>query len=42
MALVPGRRVAKTTSFDEILTLIEFARERAFTAVNTELVGLYW
>jgi predicted nuclease of restriction endonuclease-like (RecB) superfamily len=42
MSISPGRRDAKATSFDEILTLIESARERAFAAVNTELVGLYW
>src|SRR5574337_585539 len=30
------------TSFTEIVSLIEQARQRAFYAVNTELVGLYW
>ena len=30
------------TSFAEVVGLIEQARERAFHAVNTELVGLYW
>jgi predicted nuclease of restriction endonuclease-like (RecB) superfamily len=29
-------------SFDEVVRLIELARERAFRAVNSELVGLYW
>ena len=41
VTVAPGPRGAKTTSFDEILTLIESARGRAFAAVNTELVGPY-
>ncbi len=28
--------------FDEVLDLIETARRRAYQAVNSELVGLYW
>ncbi|MBK8411848.1 MAG: DUF1016 family protein [Sandaracinaceae bacterium] len=28
--------------FAEVLTLIEAARSRAYQAINTELVGLYW
>jgi predicted nuclease of restriction endonuclease-like (RecB) superfamily len=28
--------------FDEVLSLIEAARHRAYQAVNAELVGLYW
>jgi hypothetical protein len=28
--------------FDEVLALIKAARRRAYQAVNTELVGLYW
>ena len=28
--------------FEEVLALIEAARRRAYQAVNTELVGLYW
>ena len=28
--------------FDEVLRLIDAARTRALTAVNQELVGLYW
>lgn len=28
--------------FDEVLALIEAARGRAYLAVNTELIGLYW
>jgi hypothetical protein len=31
-----------TIEFVEVLALIEAARERAYQAVNTELVGLYW
>ena len=30
------------TSFAEVVTLIEQARQRAYQAVNSELVGLYW
>jgi len=29
-------------SFDELVVMIESARARAWTAVNAELVGLYW
>lgn len=29
-------------SFSEVVSLIELARQRAYQAVNTELVGLYW
>lgn len=32
----------RTAEFDEVLALIEVARRRAYQAVNTELVGLYW
>jgi predicted nuclease of restriction endonuclease-like (RecB) superfamily len=31
-----------TGEFAEVLALIEAARRRAYQAVNTELVGLYW
>jgi predicted nuclease of restriction endonuclease-like (RecB) superfamily len=31
-----------TADFDEVLSLIEAARTRAFAAINHELVGLYW
>ncbi len=34
--------LARVTSFDEVLALIEAAKRRAYQAVNTELVGLYW
>jgi predicted nuclease of restriction endonuclease-like (RecB) superfamily len=30
------------TSFSEVVSLIEQARTRAYQAVNSELVGLYW
>ena len=29
-------------SFTEVVDLIEQARLRAYQAINTELVGLYW
>jgi predicted nuclease of restriction endonuclease-like (RecB) superfamily len=34
--------LAPAHSFDEVLALIEAAKRRAYQAVNTELVGLYW
>ncbi len=34
--------LAPAGKFDEVLALIEAARRRAYQAVNTELVGLYW
>ncbi len=34
--------LAAAGEFDEVLALIESARQRAYQAVNTELVGLYW
>jgi predicted nuclease of restriction endonuclease-like (RecB) superfamily len=34
--------VAPSAKFDEVLALIDAARRRAYQAVNTELVGLYW
>ena len=33
---------AKMGAFDEIVRMIDAARERAWRAVNTELVSLYW
>lgn len=33
---------SRSTEFGEVLALIEAARNRAYQAVNTELVGLYW
>jgi predicted nuclease of restriction endonuclease-like (RecB) superfamily len=35
-------RIAPKNKFDEVLALIEAAREGAYQAVNTALVGLYW
>jgi predicted nuclease of restriction endonuclease-like (RecB) superfamily len=37
-SLVPD----KTTAFEEVLTIIERARENAFRAVNRELISMYW
>jgi len=34
--------LSRASSFDEVLALIEAAKRRAYQAVNTELVGLYW
>jgi predicted nuclease of restriction endonuclease-like (RecB) superfamily len=43
---MPGRRrpsaLGAAGKFAEVLDLIETARGRAYQAVNTELVGLYW
>jgi predicted nuclease of restriction endonuclease-like (RecB) superfamily len=46
-AKAKSKKVAKVAApaeraFDEVVQLIERARERAFRAVNAELVGLYW
>lgn len=41
-ALVPAPSDTLTTSFEEIVTLIQQAHQRAFQAVNTELIDLYW
>lgn len=41
----PLRQMGELThswEFEEVLALIEAARRRAYQAVNTELVGLYW
>lgn len=32
----------RAASFDEVLALIDAAKRRAYQAVNSELVGLYW
>lgn len=34
--------LAAAGAFDEIVRMIDAARERAWRAVNTELVSLYW
>jgi predicted nuclease of restriction endonuclease-like (RecB) superfamily len=44
---MPARRkspdqLPAPSGFDEILSLIQSARQRAFQAVNVELVDLYW
>ena len=44
---MPARRkspdqLPAPSGFDEILGLIQSARQRAFQAVNVELVDLYW
>ena len=36
------RTLAHASSFQEIISLIQSARQRAFQAANTELIGLYW
>ncbi|MBX3215751.1 MAG: DUF1016 family protein [Labilithrix sp.] len=36
------RQAARAAKFDEVLALIDSARRRAYQAVNSELVGLYW
>lgn len=37
-----GPAAAVEASFAEVVGLIEQARQRAYQAVNTELIGLYW
>src|SRR2546427_597107 len=37
-----ARATPVESSFAEVVRLIEGARRRAYQAVNTELVGLYW
>jgi predicted nuclease of restriction endonuclease-like (RecB) superfamily len=44
-AVSPSRRTTTSAPgqrFDEVLALIEAARRRAYRAINTELVELYW
>lgn len=41
-SLARGRALPASRKFDEVLKLIEAARARAYQAVNTELVTLYW
>jgi len=43
--MAPSRRATTlipVQRFDEVLALIEAARRRAYQAINTELVDLYW
>ena len=42
LVVVPSRAPAHESSFREIVSLIQRARQRAFLAVNTELIDLYW
>lgn len=37
-----GRALGVEASFAEVVGFIEQARQRAYQAVNTELIGLYW
>lgn len=39
---LPTRDVQAPAVFDEVLSLIQSARQRAFQAVNVELIDLYW
>lgn len=41
LATLPGSRPVEV-SFAEVVSLIQTARKRAFQAVNTELIALYW
>lgn len=38
----PSDALSTITGFEEILTLIQSARQRAYQAVNVELIDLYW
>ena len=42
MTHLPSNESSPPTGFDEILTLIRSARQRALQAVNVELIDLYW
>ena len=43
LAVVPPSDADQVeTAFAEVVGLIEQARQRAYQAVNSELVGLYW
>src|ERR1035438_711020 len=42
LVVVPSRAPAHESSFREVVSLIQRARQRAFLAVNTELIDLYW
>src|SRR6266567_3716013 len=42
LAVVPNPGPAHQSSFREVLRLIQRARQRAYQAVNTELIDLYW
>lgn len=34
--------IVQNKAFDEVVQLIEAARKRAYQAVNTSLIELYW
>ena len=40
--LAAGKSAVRAGKFEEVLSLIEAARRRAYQAINAELVGLYW
>jgi predicted nuclease of restriction endonuclease-like (RecB) superfamily len=40
--VVPSNSVPREASFREVISLIHQAQQRAFEAVNTELIDLYW
>ena len=42
LVVAPSRPSAHESSFREVVNLIQHARQRAFQAVNTELIDLYW
>src|ERR1035438_5088620 len=42
LVVVSSRAPAHESSFREVVSLIQRARRRAFQAVNTELIDLYW
>ena len=39
---VPAQSAPHEASFREVVRMIQGARARAYHAVNTELMGLYW
>jgi predicted nuclease of restriction endonuclease-like (RecB) superfamily len=41
-AVTQTTTLAQVVNFDDVLALIAAAKRRAYQAVNTELVGLYW
>jgi len=34
--------ISNANTFDEVISIIENARENAFLAVNRELINMYW
>ena len=34
--------IGNTATFEEVILIIEHAREAAFRAVNRELISMYW